>query len=54
MAELEAKQGDILKQLAKLKEQIYTLKCDLNIQNDSSSKEIHTAQSPRLVQQVSI
>lgn len=53
MAELEAKQGDILKQLAKLKEQIYTLKCDLNIQNDSSSKEIHTTQYPRPVPKVS-
>ncbi|XP_030753214.1 probable aminoacyl tRNA synthase complex-interacting multifunctional protein 2 isoform X2 [Sitophilus oryzae] len=40
MAELEAKQNDILKQLEQLKKQIHSLKCDLNIQNDTSSKVI--------------
>lgn len=40
MAELEAKQNSILEQLAHLKKQIYSLKHDLNIQNDSSSNEI--------------
>ncbi|KAF7271635.1 aaRS-interacting multifunctional protein 2 isoform X2 [Rhynchophorus ferrugineus] len=39
MAELEAKQNEILEQLAQLKKQIYSLKCDLNIQSGSTIKE---------------
>lgn len=40
MAELEAKQSDILEQLAQLKKQISSLKCDLKLQNGSSSNEV--------------
>lgn len=37
MAELEAKQNEILEQLAQLKKQIYSLKCELNIQSSSTT-----------------
>jgi len=40
MADLEAKQTDILEQLAQLKKQIYSLRCDLNIGKDSGAEEI--------------
>ncbi|ENN75454.1 hypothetical protein YQE_08004, partial [Dendroctonus ponderosae] len=50
MAELEAKQCEILEQLAALKQQISTLKKDLLIQNEPASKRTPTvAVCPRVV-----
>ncbi|XP_066245116.1 aminoacyl tRNA synthase complex-interacting multifunctional protein 2 isoform X2 [Euwallacea similis] len=40
MAQLEARQKDILAQLAQLKQQIFSLKQDLNIQNGAASSEL--------------
>lgn len=54
MAELEAKQCEILEQLAALKQQISTLKKDLLIQNEPTSKRTPTVTvCPRVVSNVS-
>lgn len=45
MAELEARQTSILAQLAQLKQQIFSLKQDLSLQNGSDNKKTPTKQT---------